>query len=58
MSMPAAFEEAQRRAVKEKIRLIRELDIKVHFEDSTSSVRQMREALPDVAIVQYAGRLW
>lgn len=45
------------RAVVKKAKIIKELDIKIHFEDSPRVVAQLRELLPDVVIVQYAGRL-
>lgn len=45
------------RATIEKAKIIRKHDIKMHFEDSPRVVAQLRELLPDVVIVQYAGRL-
>jgi len=45
------------RATIEKAKVIRKYNIKIHFEDSPRVVARLRELLPDVVIVQYAGRL-
>lgn len=40
-----------------KAEMIKMLGIEVYFDDSPSNVKQLRESLPKVKVIQYAGRI-